>query len=71
MKTALNVARFPAAMVSGVVKPLSANPVPVTLACEMVTLALPPFVRVKVCELLMPMTTLPKLALAGVTTNWA
>lgn len=70
-KTALKVARFPAAIVSGVVKPLSVKPVPVTLAWEIVTLALPPFVRVKVCELLVPMTTLPKLALAGVTANCA
>lgn len=37
----------------------------------MVTLALPPFVKVKVCELLVPMTTLPKVALEGVTANCA
>ena len=48
VKTALKLARFPAAMVNGVVKPLRLKPVPVTLACEMVTLPLPPFVTVKV-----------------------
>jgi len=48
VKTVLKLARFPGAMIKGVVKPVALKPLPVTLACEMVTLALPPFVRVNV-----------------------
>jgi hypothetical protein len=32
--------------------------------------ALPPFIRVIVCELLLPVTTLPKLVLAGAAESW-
>jgi hypothetical protein len=67
VNTALNVDVFPAAISNGVVKPLRLNPVPATLACEIVTLALPGLDKVKVCELLVPMKTFPKPALAGVT----
>jgi hypothetical protein len=48
VNSTLNVPVFPAAMANGVVKPLRLNPVPVTLACEMVTLALPGFDNVNV-----------------------
>ncbi len=47
--------------------PLALNPVPVTTTLEIVRLALPAFVSVTPCELLLPATTLPKsrlLALA-------
>ena len=67
VKTALNVELFPGVMVNGVVSPLRVKPLPVTLACEIVTLELPAFDKVKACELLTPITTLPKLALVGVT----
>jgi hypothetical protein len=40
--------------------------VPVTVACEIVALAVPVFFKVIVCELLFPITTLPKAALDGV-----
>jgi len=69
VNTALNVEALPGAIVNGVVKPLILNPVPVTLACEIVTLALPGFERVKVWELLVAMTTFPKLALAGLAAS--
>ena len=42
------------------------KPAPVTLTEEMVKLAEPPFEMVMVCELLVPVETLPKAALDGV-----
>src|SRR3989442_6026140 len=45
--------------------PLMVNPVPEALAAEMVTLAVPEFVNVTVCDPLLPTSTLPKLTLAG------
>jgi hypothetical protein len=68
-KTALKVLVFPAGIVNGVVKPLRLKPVPVTVAWEIVTLAPPGFDKVKVCELPVPIVTLPKLALVGVTAS--
>jgi len=58
--TTLNVVLFPAAIVVDALKPLMLNPVPETLACEIVTLALPPFDKLMGCELLFPVTTFPK-----------
>jgi hypothetical protein len=66
VKTALNVALFPAAMVNGALNPEVLKPVPITVACEIVRLALPAFESVMVCELLLPTTTLPNVALDGV-----
>ena len=54
-----------ALMVCGTVSPLMLNPVPVTLAAEIVTLAVPEFVSVMFCVALLPATTFPKLKLAG------
>jgi hypothetical protein len=65
-KSTLRVALFPAAIVVGTVRPLMLKPVPDALACEIVVLALPLFDRVIVCELLLPMTTFPKLTLDGI-----
>ena len=45
------------------------KPVPLTLACEIVTLALPLLVSVIVCELFVPTTTLPKATLLGLAPN--
>jgi len=42
------------------------KPAPDTVAWEIVTLALPALDSLIVCELLVPVTTLPKLALEGV-----
>ena len=69
-KTALNVAALPAAMVTGAVIPVVLKPTPVTVTEEIVTVALPLFVRLTVCELLVPVVTLPKAALVGVADNW-
>lgn len=63
--TALNVAVLPAAIVSGTVRPVVLKPVPEGVASEIVTLALPPFVKVISCELLPPVTTFPKFTLVG------
>lgn len=66
VNTALNVALLPALIVIGIPgKPVILKPVPETFICEIETDAVPPFVRLKVCELLVPMTTFPKLAPEG------
>jgi hypothetical protein len=46
--------------------PWSANPFPLTVAREIVTLLEPEFSNFTVCEFVVPIGTLPKLALAGV-----
>ena len=66
---ALNVVLLPAAMVTGAVIPEVLNPVPVVVTDEIVTLAPPPFVSVKLCELLVPVVTLPNAALVGVAAS--
>jgi hypothetical protein len=45
--------------------PLIVKPVPVTLACDTDTTAEPVFDRVIVCDVLLPILTVPKLALDG------
>ena len=45
--------------------PLRLKLLPVTFACVIDTTAPPPFVNVIVCELLLPVLTVPKFALAG------
>jgi hypothetical protein len=67
--TALNVAVLPAAIVSGAVIPVVLKPAPVTVTEEIVTVALPPFVRLTVCELLVPVVTLPNAAVVGVAAS--
>ena len=46
--------------------PLMVNPAPVTLACEIVTLADPVFERLTDADPLLPVTMFPKLTAAGV-----
>jgi hypothetical protein len=62
----LNVAFWPAAMLIGSVRPDVPKPLPVTLALEIVTLPVPPFCNVIVCEPLAPVVTVGKLALVGI-----
>ena len=65
-KTALK-ARLPEpASELEVERPVMLKPVPAVLMCENLIMLLPLFLSVMVCELLVPMTTLPKLTLAGV-----
>lgn len=62
----LNVELWPTAMLIGSAKPDVPKPPPVTEALEIVTLAVPAFCRVIVCEPLVPVVTVGKLALVGV-----
>ena len=66
-KVTLKLAVWPPAKLRGRESPPRLNPVPVKLACETVTLAVPELVRVTVWELLLPTVTLPKLRLVGLT----
>jgi hypothetical protein len=67
----LNVAFLPAAMLIGSARPDVPKPAPVTLALEMVTLPVPPFCNVIVCEPLAPVVTAGKLALIGIAESCA
>ena len=60
-----NVTLCPGASVEGKESPLIANPAPVTVACEMMTLEPPEFVRVCDTLCLLPTCTDPKFSLAG------
>jgi hypothetical protein len=66
---ALNVVLNPAPNVSGAVIPVVLKPAPAAVTEEIVTVALPPLVRVMVCELFVPVATLPKAMLAGVAAS--
>ena len=68
--TILNVVLCPAAMLIGTVRPEVLNPAPATLALEIVTVPVPGFCNVIVCELLDPVATPGKLALIGVAESW-
>ena len=61
----MKLADWLAPMVSGAAKPVTLNPFPVATNDEMVALALPVFVNVTVCWLLLPTTTFPNETLAG------
>jgi hypothetical protein len=61
----LNMTLVPAAMLRGVVTPLTLNPVPFAITCETVTVPVPVLVRVPCSVLLLPTLTLPKLRLRG------
>ena len=64
--TTLNVLFAPALIVIGKpLMPLRLKPVPLTLTCETDTEAEPVFDKVIVCELLLFVLTVPKLAVEG------
>ncbi len=65
-KTMLNVVLAPPASVAGSVSPLMLNPVPEGVACVIVTLAVPAFCNLIVCEFGDPTTTFVKVADDGV-----
>lgn len=50
-------------MATADIPPTTLKPAPVTVACEIVTVAVPVLVNVKVCGLLAPVTTFPKIRL--------
>jgi hypothetical protein len=67
---ATNDVLCPAPSVSGVVIPLTLKPVPEAVACEIVRLALPEFVKVTVWDPLLPTFTDPKFTLEGLAPSW-
>jgi hypothetical protein len=66
---ALKVVFCPAARVSGTDKPVMLKPVPEVLAAEIVTLAVPELLNVKICVPLLPTSTLLKLKLEGLAVS--
>jgi hypothetical protein len=66
---ALKVVFCPAARVSGTDKPEMLKPVPAALAAEIVTLAVPELLNVKVCVPLLLTSTFPKLKLEGLAVS--
>jgi hypothetical protein len=66
-KEAVNEALAPAAMLVGVLRPLTLKPFPLTVICETVNKAVPVFVMLKVCDFVCPSVRLPKLKLDGET----
>lgn len=64
-KTTLNDEFLPAAIDVGSVRPLMLTPAPVALAAEIVSVAVPLFVTVIVCELLVPVVTFPNPTVVG------
>ena len=66
-KVTLKMADWPTARVKGKVSPLVLKPAPVTVACEMVRLAVPELVKVTLCEAVVPTRTLPMAMLVGAT----
>lgn len=64
-KTALNVVFEPDGIVSGAVRPVILNPVPLAVAREITRLAVPLLVRLIVCVSVVPVETFPKTAAPG------
>ena len=60
---------WPAVKVTGRVRPLKLNPVPVALAAEMVMVVPPVLVKVPGKLVLLPSCTLPKARLVGLATS--
>ena len=65
-KVALKLALCAALRTNGVDNPLMLKPVPETPPCEIVTVLVPEFVSVIICDPPLPTRTLPKLKLEGV-----
>src|SRR5260370_1153383 len=67
--TTFNSAVCPAAIVLPLTPLVTLNPVPLTVALEIVKLAAAVFFSCTVCEFVVPSATLPKLMLDGVVVN--
>jgi len=63
LKITLNVVLCPALRLTGVLAPVIANPVPLSLICEIVTFEFPEFVKVTFCVAVDPIFTFPKAIL--------
>ena len=68
--TALNGTLAPGLSTNGTLSPLMLNPVPVAVACEIVTLDEPVFVIESAKVTLLPTWALPKARLAGLALSW-
>jgi hypothetical protein len=71
VKITLKVTLPPGGITVEVEIPVMVNPVPDGITCENVRGVLPVFWSVTVCELLVPLTTVPKLTLVGVAESCA
>jgi hypothetical protein len=71
VKTTLNVAVEPAAIVCGTLIPVVLKPVPEVVIFETLTVELPVLVSVTVCVLLLPTLTFPKLKLVALAESWS
>lgn len=60
-KPAVSARLCPAARVTAPKNPVTLNPVPVAVTCEMLTLPVPVFFSVTLCTALVPVKWLPKL----------
>lgn len=65
LNVTVKLALCPGCIVKGTLRPLRLKPVPVGVAAEIIAAAVPPFVRVTVCDCGVPTWTFPKLRLAG------
>jgi hypothetical protein len=65
LKVALKAELCPPDRVRGRERPLRPKPLPLAVACEMMTLIVPALVSVTLCVLLVPTLTFPKLILVG------
>jgi hypothetical protein len=68
-KIVVTLTRWPGASVNGTLNPLTLNPVPDTLAWEIVRLDLPVLLRTADCDTLLPSRTVPKLTVEGSTAS--
>jgi hypothetical protein len=66
-KLTLKVAELPGSTVSGRVSPFKAKPFPDTVPWEIIKAAPPELLTVMACVLAVPIVTLPKLTLPGIT----
>jgi hypothetical protein len=71
VKVAVRLAPWPGASVNGMLSPLLLNPVPDTVAWEIVRFELPLLLRATDFDTLLPIGTLPKFTVEGLTASCA
>jgi hypothetical protein len=69
VKVAVRLAPWPGASVNGMLSPLLLNPVPDTVAWEIVRFELPLLLSATDCDTLLPTGTLPKFKVEGLTVS--
>ena len=70
VKIVVKVALCPVGSISGSAGPATAKPLPVATACVTVRAEVPEFVSVRLCLLLEPSTTFPKLRVLGLAARF-